>query len=255
MARPEFPEDGALVMVTVTKVYHTSVFVTLDEWNDKSGMIHISEISPGRIRNIRDYVVEGKKIVCKVLKIDRQKGHIDLSFRRVSEAQRREKVNELKQAQRATQIISYVAEQTEADVMKLAQSIATHALKDYDTIFEFFEDISAEHELIKELKLDDKVEKFLLEVITTRIKPPQVEISAEIEIKSYAPDGVEVIKKALTDANKVSEDVRIAYLGAGRFSLKVIDEDYKGAEKTVKKVTEKLTYVEKHDGEFAVIRE
>ncbi|MBW2993050.1 S1 RNA-binding domain-containing protein, partial [Candidatus Woesearchaeota archaeon] len=67
------PEENSLVLCTITKIYHNSVFASLDEFG-KQGMIHISEISPGRIRNIRDFVKEGKKIVCKILRIDRAKG-------------------------------------------------------------------------------------------------------------------------------------------------------------------------------------
>ena len=67
-----FPEEDELVLCTVNNVQHNSVFVDLDEYN-KRGLIHISEIAPGRIRNIRDYVVEGKKIVCKILRIDQEK--------------------------------------------------------------------------------------------------------------------------------------------------------------------------------------
>ena len=83
-----FPEDSELVICTVTKINPGSVFVNIDEY-DRSGLIHISEISPGRIRNIRDYVKEGKKVVCKVLHVDSNKGHIDLSLRRVSDGQRK----------------------------------------------------------------------------------------------------------------------------------------------------------------------
>src|SRR3989338_5359313 len=74
-----FPEEDELVMCTVTQVQFHSVFVILDEY-DKGGMIHISEVSPGRIRNIRDFVREGKKVVCKVLRVNKEKGHIDLSL-------------------------------------------------------------------------------------------------------------------------------------------------------------------------------
>ena len=90
-----FPEEGELVMCTVTNVQYHSVFVRLEEYG-KSGMIHISEVSPGRIRNIRDFVKEGKKVICKVLRINLERGHIDLSLRRVSEAQKRNKANDLK---------------------------------------------------------------------------------------------------------------------------------------------------------------
>ena len=55
-----FPEESELVLCTVTSVQYHSVFVDIDEYG-KSGLIHISEVSPGRIRNIRDFVKEGKK--------------------------------------------------------------------------------------------------------------------------------------------------------------------------------------------------
>ena len=78
------PEVGDIVMCTVKKVLFHSVFVELDEYHNKEGMMHISEIAPGRIRNIRDYVKEDKKIICKVLKIHTDKNHIELSLKIIS---------------------------------------------------------------------------------------------------------------------------------------------------------------------------
>src|SRR5210317_879230 len=96
--RQGYPQDSEVVVCKVTKVQFHSVFVNLEEYG-KSGMLHISEVSPGRIRNIRDYVVEGKIIVCKVLKVDEKKGHIDVSLRRVNEGQRKDKLSSVKQEQ------------------------------------------------------------------------------------------------------------------------------------------------------------
>ncbi len=45
------------------------------------GLLHVSEISSSWIRNIRDFVREGQKMVLKVLRVDLEKGHIDLSLR------------------------------------------------------------------------------------------------------------------------------------------------------------------------------
>ena len=75
------PEEGEIVLCTVKKILYHSIFATIDEYETLEGMLHISEVSPGRIRNIRDFVKEGKQIVCKVLKVDKVKGHIDLSLR------------------------------------------------------------------------------------------------------------------------------------------------------------------------------
>ena len=110
-----FPEESELVICTVTRIHHHSVFVSLDYYNKKSAMLHISEISPGRIRNINDFVKEGKVIVCKVLSINPDKGHIDVSLRRVSEPQRIQVMNKVKQEQTAEKIIIFIAKENKED--------------------------------------------------------------------------------------------------------------------------------------------
>ena len=83
------PEEEEIVICEVTKIYQNSVFANIIEY-DKSGMLHISEVSPGRIRNIYDYVKVGKIIICKILSVNKEKGHVDLSLRRVTESQKRQ---------------------------------------------------------------------------------------------------------------------------------------------------------------------
>ena len=99
-----FPEEGELVLCTVTSVQFHSVFVDIDEYG-KSGLIHISEVSPGRIRNIRDFVKECKKIVCKVLRINEEKGYIDLSLRRDNESEKIRKIDYNKKEQNSEKIL------------------------------------------------------------------------------------------------------------------------------------------------------
>ena len=94
------PEENEIVICTVKKILPHGVFVGLDEYKDKEGLIHISEISPGRVRNIRDFVKEGKRIVCKILKINLERNHIDLSLRRVTQSQRINKNTSYKQEQK-----------------------------------------------------------------------------------------------------------------------------------------------------------
>ena len=114
MKKDEFPEEGELLLCTVTKIFGHSVFVNIEGFN-RSGMIHISEISPGRIRNLRDYVVEGKKIICTVLRIHKDKGHIDLSLRRVNDGQKRKKLEEIKQEQKSKKLIELVGKELQKE--------------------------------------------------------------------------------------------------------------------------------------------
>jgi len=233
-----FPEEDELVLCTVTGVQYHSVFVKLDEYG-RTGLIHISEIAPGRIRNIRDYVIEGKKVVCKVLRIDKEKGHIDLSLRRVNEAQKRNKLNQIKQEQLAEKIIEIVAKENKQDKSKLYKKLADKLLDKYPTMFAAFEDVVLGSLDLSKI-VEAKLAKQLTDAVTHRIKPPEVEIGGDLFLSSYAPNGVELIKQALKEAESVKNGPVIKYKGTGVYSLWVKSEDYKSAEKVLKKAVDSL---------------
>jgi translation initiation factor 2 subunit 1 len=77
--KQEWPEVGDLVIATVETVTDYGAYVKLDEF-EKKGLLHVSEISSSWIRNLRDFVREGQKVVLKVLRVNPEKGHIDLSL-------------------------------------------------------------------------------------------------------------------------------------------------------------------------------
>lgn len=234
------PEEGEIVLCTVTSVQHHSVFVKIDEYA-KTGMIHISEISPGRIRNIRDYVVENKVIVCKVLRVNEERGHIDLSLRRVSEGQRREKINEIKQEQKAEKIIEFVAKEIKIKKDQLFDQIQENIFKNYPTVYSCFEDVINDDKVLEKIGISKDLSSKLVEVIKIRIKPPEVLINAKMILSCYESEGVELVKKLLMEINN-NEGVEVVYLGGGNYSFSIKDSDYKSAEKKIKEI---ITNIEK----------
>jgi len=222
-----FPEEDELVMSTITKVQFHSVFANLDEYG-KSGMIHISEVSPGRIRNIRDFVKEGKKVVCKVLRINKDKGHIDLSLRRVTETQRRSKVDEIKQEQKAEKILEFVAKDAKIDVKKLFEELSENISKKYVSLYEFFQQIVTDNNAIKDANINAKIAKNLEEAVKSRIKPAIVRVEGKLKLTSYESNGVDIIQEALKKAEEsAKENVSIKYLGAGSYNLVVNASSFK----------------------------
>jgi len=250
-----FPEEDELVMCTVTKVQFHSVFANLDEYGN-GGMIHISEVSPGRIRNIRDFVKEGKKVVCKVLRINEEKGHIDLSLRRVTETQKRKKVDEIKQEQKAEKILEFISKDLKVDVKKLFIDILDNISKKYDSLYDFFQQVVADSNAIKDAGLDAKTSKKLEEAIKSRIKEVNVKIESKLKLTSFAADGVDIVKEALKKAEEIGkEGILIKYLGAGSYGVIVNGKDYKEAEGILEKASEKaLEYMRKNDGNGELVR-
>lgn len=246
-----YPEVSEVVLCTVTKIISHSVFVELDEYR-KRGMIHISEIAPGRIRNIRDYVRDGKKVVCKVLRIDMERGHIDLSLRRVNESQRRLKIEELKQEQVAEKIIETVAIRLKRKFEEFYKELAPFIFKEYDMLHYCFTDVVQGNVKLDSLGMDKKVAAVLDEIVRARIQPPEVLIEGTLSITSYAPNGVEIVREALTKLlEAATEEGRIAitYKGSGKYRMMVTAPDYKEAEAVLKDATTKVIgHMEEHDG-------
>src|SRR3989344_3995833 len=223
-----FPEESEIVMCTVTNIQYSSVFVKIDDYNI-SGMIHISEIAAGRIRNIRDYVKEGKKVACKVLRVYPDKGHVDLSLRRANENQKRIKVNEMKLEQKAESIIEHVAKQNNIEPFKLYTEVSKPLLKEYLYVHHAFDDVLNGNLDLTTIGIDAKIAAQLTELVNQRFKPKFVELHGNLILSTYESDGLELIKSSLMEAEKLP-GVTIKYLGGGRYLIAVKATDYKEAE-------------------------
>jgi translation initiation factor 2 subunit 1 len=249
-----FPEEDELVLCTVNNIQYHSVFAKLDEY-DKTGMIHISEIAPGRIRNIRDYVEEGKKVVCKILKVDKKTGHIDLSLRRVNALQKRKKIEEIKQEQVAEKVVELVAKSKKSDVKGLYDSLTKVIFQKYPDLTSCFRDVLRNNSLLEELGVAKDVSEQLVEIIKSRFKEEEVIIGGALNLSSYEPNGVEIIKEALKDTLESGQGILVVYEGGGKYRLEVKSDNYKDAEKILEKAVKKATaFSEKGLGRAEFIR-
>ena len=96
-----WPEVGELVVCQVVDIEDFGVFCDLQEYEEKRGLIHISEVASGWIKNIRDHVKKGHLVVCKILTVSESNHQIDLSLKDVNDHQRSEKIQEWKNEQKA----------------------------------------------------------------------------------------------------------------------------------------------------------
>jgi translation initiation factor 2 subunit 1 len=79
MYEPQFPEVDAPVMIQVKHIADMGAYVSLLEYNNIEGMILFSELSRRRIRSISSLIKVGRQEPSMVLRVDRDKGYIDLS--------------------------------------------------------------------------------------------------------------------------------------------------------------------------------
>jgi len=229
-------EEGDVVLCTVEKIQGTIVFVNIDEIG-KQGSIITAEIAPGRIRNIRDYVVPKKKIVCKVLKIS-STGNIHLSLRRVTQKEKKEILEQHKKEKKSASILkSVLGEKTEKIIKEI---------KKQNNLTEFLEQSIQNPKILEKLVGKKDTEKIL--DILKKEKPKKAVIKKEFYFKSTKPDGLKIIKEILS-----TKDAQIKYLAAGKYSIKVEDKEIKSADNRLNEILKDIEQKAKKQGaEFSV---
>ncbi len=253
----ELPEQGEIVIATVTKIMDHGAYVSLDEYDGLQGFLHVSEIAPGWIRSVGRYVKEGEKKVLLVKKVRLERTDIDLSLKQVSTDQKKKKLLEVKRHEKGSTLIKKVQEKAKlstGDIEKLEDALYSK----YDSIYDAFMDIARNGiSVIKELKVPKKAVS-ALEEISSKMKLPSVEIRGVLEISNKMSDGVEIIKNTLLNVMKEGngKNIQITYLGAPKYRLAVTAQDFKLAEKIMKPVLEDIQQtIEKKKGTFKFTRE
>ena len=249
------PEQGEIVLATVTKVMDHGAYVTLDEYDDIQGFLHISEIAPGWIRSVNRFVRNGEKKVLLVKKVNSKRGDIDLSLKQITKDQKKQKLKEVKKFEKGKTLLQNVQDKTklsDEEIEKLEDIIYSK----FDSVYDAFIEIGRNGiESVKELKLAKKTAT-AIEEICSKIKLPSVEIRGIMEITSNKTDGVEIIKKILLDELKKDPTIDITYLGAPKYRLSITSDNFKSAEKTLKPIIAEIqTNIEKKKGSFKFTRE
>ncbi|SDE69183.1 general stress protein 13 [Bhargavaea beijingensis] len=76
-------QTGDVVTGKVAGIQPYGAFIALDK--DTQGLVHISEITYGYVKDVNDYLTVGDEVNVKVLDIDEEAGKISLSLRALQE--------------------------------------------------------------------------------------------------------------------------------------------------------------------------
>jgi translation initiation factor 2 subunit 1 len=246
------PEEGEIIIATVREVTGHGAYLTLEEYNNMTGFLHISKIATGWIRNIERYVRPKEKAVLKVIRVNKVRGEVDTSLKQVSGEERKSKLIEAKKSDKAATLLGFVRSKLELTHQQV-QKVEDKILQRYDYAYDAFEAVSLKGlDAIQNIELSQEI-KSAIEEASRRIPIPLVEINGILEIMLKNPDGIEIIKNTLAAAegNKGGASSAITYIGAPRYRIVVKAENFKIAEKFLNNLVEKTRVnTEKQHGTF-----
>ena len=254
----EIPEQGELILATVAQITPHGVYVTLDEYDRMPGFLHISEISTGRVRNIHRFTKEGQKLVLKVIRVGKLRKEVDLSLRQVTGEEKKAKLIEVKKSEKAFNIFDTVMNKLNLRKEEDDQ-YKNVILHEFDGLYDAAEEIVRKgSKVLEKLNLPPNYVSTLEQISKEKIILPIVTVKGVIEATCKQPNGIDIIKEALSAAEKIKtggSEVTVMYMGTPRFRITVSAENYKIAEKVLEAATEKVQDIlDKHDSTFSFTR-
>jgi translation initiation factor 2 subunit 1 len=218
-------------------------YANLDEYT-KRGFLHISEISSARVRNLHDFVREKQKMVLKVLRVDLEKGHIDLSLRRVTKRERIEKIKAWKKDRKGEVLLRAVAEKVGLPIHEVYQQAGV-ILEEKEGLYEGFEKVLKEGiEALTKLNIPEDIAKAFAEVAEDRIHIKMVKVRGTLEVRCMKPNGVKCIQDAFISARKAQKakgaKIEFSVVAAPRYSVEVSADTWKRAEDLLDEVSQSV---------------
>lgn len=225
----DLPDVGEFVIVKISKIMPHGAYCKLVEYNIDS-YLPISEVSPGWIKNIHEFIKEGQQDVAKVIFVDREKRSVDISLKKANNKDKKDKISDFGLEKRAEGIFNKAIEQSKnADKKQLIIAEVAKSAKTYNElvngIFEGTDPLA--NFKYKEFK------QSLYALVAKTIKPKTYTVAYDVDLTtSDTKSGIKLIKEALVSIEK--NGVKVLYMGAPRYRLLATDSSYPKAESKIK---------------------
>lgn len=206
-----YPEVNDLVMVSVKRIAEMGAYVSLLEYNGIEGMVLLSELSRRRIRSVHRLIRVGKTEVVVVLRVDRDKGYIDLSKRRVSPEEVERFEERYAKSKTVHSILRHVAEVHDMELEALYRMVGWPLYRRFGHAYDAFKLALTEPERVwasfaaaGEPPVPADILRDLTASIVRRLTPQKVKLRADVEVACFAYEGIEAVRAALTAGEAVS---------------------------------------------------
>jgi translation initiation factor 2 subunit 1 len=206
----KYPEIESVVMVNVRNIADMGAYVSLLEYGNVEGMILLSELSRRRIRSIHKLIRVGRNEVVMVLRVDKEKGYIDLSKRRVSPEDVAACEDRFNKAKAVHGVLRHVAERRKYHLEDLYEKLGWPLYEKYGHAFDAFKLAISDEKGVDDpfdaidvpQDLKDEIKTYILR----RLAPQPIKIRSDVEVSCFTYEGIDAIREALFAGMAVGTD-------------------------------------------------
>lgn len=261
--KQKYPEIEDVVMVNVRSIAEMGAYVQLLEYKNIEGMILLSELSRRRIRSINKLVRVGRNECVVVIRVDKDKGYIDLSKRRVSAEEVKKCEEKFTRGKTVASILRHVGEILEYDTDEQLEELFEKTAWYFDEknkhnggAYDAFKHAVGDPSILDVCGLDEKTKDVLISNINRRMMPQAVKVRSDIEVSCYSYEGIDAVKAALKMGLQLSTEefpVNINLIAPPLYVVTTTTLDREGALDSLTKVIAAVKEaIEKSNGNFVV---
>jgi len=273
-------------MVQVRQIAEMGAYVKLLEYDNIEGMILLSELSRRRIRSIQKLIRVGRNEVVVVLRVDKEKGYIDLSKRRVSPEDIIKCEERYTKSKTVASIMRHVASKVagghagadddgdlkeepdepvsavggteEERLEQLHEAIAWPLAKKYGHTYDAFKlALTDADNVFAGLSIPPATLQSLLGTIARRLTPQPIKMRADIELFCYQPAGIDAIKRALRageNASTTAVPIKAKLVAPPLYVLTTNATDKFGAVERLERAIEMIQGTIEEDGGELIVK-
>jgi translation initiation factor 2 subunit 1 len=226
-------------------------------------MILLSELSRRRIRSINRLIRVGRNEVVVVIRVDKEKGYIDLSKRRVSTEEILKCEEKFARGKTVNSILRHTAEvlkmSSDEQFENLYERTAWKIDEKYKKpgyAYDVFKQSVTDQSVLDDLDIPEEWKAILMSNIRRRMTPQAVKCRADIEVSCYSYEGIDAIKSALKEGLKLSSEdkpIKINLIAPPVYVVTSSSLDREEGVKLLHEVIDKIkASIESYKGRFKV---
>lgn len=257
MYKEQYPNIDDLVIVQVDRVEDMGAYVSLLEYNNIEGMIPSNEFSSRRIRSINKLIRVGRTEVASVLRVDKEKGFIDLSKRRVTSEDITHIEARYNKSKTVHSIIRNVGEKCNIGSQQLYEQFVWDLYDRFHHAYDAFQLIStSDQAILEKYNLSSEIQDQLLKNIHRRFQIQSHRLRADVQVTCFSKEGIKAIKSALKAGEAQGQadiPVKITIAAPPVYLIQTTTNDKERGLSVLKSACEAIAYeIDSHGGEISI---
>ena len=166
-------------------------------------MLFSGEITLKRVNYINRLLSVGKEEVLRVLRVDTQKGFIDLSKKQVKADEIEECKKKFGKSKAVEGIVKLLSVHTKKSMESLYKTIIWPLYKKHEHAYDALKSLlNGDDKVLEGLKITDEVKEELMKILKVRLVAQPVKIRSAFKLTCYMFDGIDAIKESLLNGEK-----------------------------------------------------